>query len=115
MSKHDEDEDGFFTSVGEGVIASVCAVAAVPLIALPLSAYGALFYLPLWRWFVVPLGVPDVGFWAFVGLRLVCSVLLPHPPAGNEDLRPFRKWLVRGLAGPPLALLLGAIIRFWLA
>jgi hypothetical protein len=109
-----DDADGFFAAIGKNVVGAGCATILVPLIAIPMSAYGALFYLPLWRWFVVPLGGPDMAFWQFVGLRLLWSALLPHAWIKPEYQQPFQHQFASALVAPLMTLGLGAIVHFWL-
>jgi hypothetical protein len=110
----DNDADGFFAAIGKGAVQAGCVAIAAPLIALPASAYKAMFYLPLWRWFAVPLGAPDMGFWHFIGLLFLWGVLNPQP-ALNKDCKVGTNealWLF--FVAPALSLMLGAIIHFWL-
>ena len=65
----------------------------------------------MWRWFVAPFGVPEVGFWhaigismlaSFLAMRLVASDFDDDPPLSTRAYRVFvtltAKWMCIGIA-----------------
>lgn len=39
----------------------------------------------LWRWFMVPFGLPQIGFAWALGLGCVAGILAPTPPPPNDE------------------------------
>lgn len=48
-----------------------------------LFAY-AFFLLMTWKWFITPLGLPEIGYVQAIGIRGMIGLLLPVPDAENE-------------------------------
>lgn len=103
------------TSVGEAfIIASAASVAGVlgfllfAAFVFLLSIWSAVCLVPLWGWFMVPLGVPQIGLWWAIGLGAVAALFTPTMPPWKDGKA--KEHMVAILAKPPLALALG-----WLA
>lgn len=103
------------------VIAGIGLFLLVLVVVMPLSVLiGAFVLYTLWGWFIVPLGVAQIGFWLAAGINLiVSSFFLGDIEAGISDIRTKladgdsiwgRVW--GSLLGRPIfILILGAIIH----
>ncbi len=67
----------------------------------------------LWGWYLVPLGVPDIGMLSAFGIALVAS-LLAHQYIDSPKAEDSAGWYGRAIApiiGPLFVLALGAVAR----
>lgn len=84
-----------------GVILGSSALAISVLIAL----WSAWWVFPAWQWFLVPLGVPKISFWHFIGLWAIFRFRLPELEAKKtKDLvaTDYVSWGLSLVLGPPL-------------
>lgn len=72
----------FLSVIGAGVIFIPIAI-GLSILAI---AWRAWWLYPTWRWFIVPLGAPQISFWHFAALMAVISVLT-HQVDNHEDKR----------------------------
>ncbi len=86
---------------------------AVVAFVLPLAAWSAYVMSMLWGWFLVPLGVPAIGFVQAWGIMLMISVtrgLRAAEPEDNKALQRLGAWLL----GTVLALGIGYVLKGYL-
>ena len=74
--------------------------------------YGGWVALMLWRWFLIPLGAPVVGFWHILGIGVFVR-LYTYAPSSNKwaDESAFYAALALPLVRFTIALLVGVVLR----
>lgn len=72
----------FFAAIGVLVVA-IPAILGLLILSM---IWRAWWLYPAWRWFVVPLGLPQISFWHFVGLVFFLGVLT-HKVDTKKDER----------------------------
>jgi hypothetical protein len=79
------------------LIGAGAVVGAVAAIIVPIAIWNGIIVHLLWRWFVVPLGVSEIGILHAIGLSLLASVWkgLGRKP----DDEPFGKSVARSFGG----------------
>lgn len=62
------------------------AIATVILVVVGFGAglYNGFVFLKMWGWFVVPLGMPAIGFWHAVGLGTMMAMVRLNPFSKSE-------------------------------
>lgn len=78
---------------------------------LPVSAVTTVIYQQMWRWFVVPLGVADVGFWHMFGLTVLVAALTKNAVSA-PDKKDIWGPIQRMLLIPVLAFAFGALAHW---
>ena len=66
-------------------LSSAVAVLLAILIGLPVGAFIAFVFWCNWGWFIVPLGLPEIGFFHAWGLVVIPSLFIPAANIGSED------------------------------
>jgi len=82
----------------------------VALLISPLTwMWKAFVMVKLWSWFMVPAGIPHLGFVTAMGATLIFSMLSPTPKSDSEEVTV--EWAVKaigmGFLGPLLGLFFG--------
>ena len=109
------------SSLGELPVAGqiALAVAAVGgvvggllLLAVASDLVDAFVFMRLWRWFVVPYGLPVLGYWAAFGILLTVRFARPNVMHAEREgdgkvKSPVSDFLVRAVLHPALVLLFG--------
>ena len=78
--------DGEITSkrIGESFVIVVVALGGVG-IGIAMMVLSLLWWswwvYPAWQWFMVPIGVPHISFWQFVGLVVLWRSRMPNKPS----------------------------------
>lgn len=67
----------------------------------------------LWGWFVVPLGVREIGMAHAIGISLTVGTLA-HQRRKSEDSRWFGEWIGSAIAQAVLTIGIGWIIHSWM-
>ena len=101
------------TNETEATLAQGCYMVAFALVVQIAEAiYRAWFGRYLWRWFLAPLGLPEIELWQMAGLLVTLGLLLPRLPnhAVRDDWKPFNVFVYR-VCFPPFLLLVGWILR----
>lgn len=83
--------------------------------AIPLAAWGAWLFLPLWGWFAVPLGLPALTWGQMVGLLYIVGVIRArgYDPRQRELTGlEIAGVLFAGFLQPVLALAMGAVLHW---
>lgn len=81
----------------------------------PLTFWKGYLVSIMWRWFLVPLGVPAVGAWHVIGIALVVSVMTkPQPFKSGEPLywKTITDLVFAAVLAWPLLFGLAALIRW---
>lgn len=71
--------------------AAVTAISLVVLfsvifaVLLLVTMWRAWWLYPAWGWFVVPLGLPAIGFWHFAGLLFLVTIVTMHNDSKKDD------------------------------
>lgn len=70
----------------------------------------------LWAWFAVPIfGLPRAGIAAMIGISSLVDILAKPYPDVNEDKKPTKDFIVKGIATafgtPAIILLIGFIAK----
>jgi hypothetical protein len=78
-------------------------------LAVLLGVYDGFVVWVLWGWFVVPLGVPQIGVAWAIGVSVLVGVLAPTPPPAPDGKRTDHFAAVA--FKPALALLIGWIAK----
>lgn len=73
-----------------GTFITVVAITGVALVLLTAIAAGMLLWrawwlYPVWGWYFVPLGIPEVSFWHFTALLFLVGVITAHPDTKKDD------------------------------
>lgn len=81
---------------------------------LPLAAWWGFAVSTLWRWFVVPLGVVQIGIWGAAGLAMLVRLMTVDTTllSRSSDDSTFESFMIQtglGLILPALCLGFGAI------
>jgi hypothetical protein len=83
----------------------------------PLMVWRGYAISVLWSWFVAGyFGLPQLGIARAVGISLLVGFLtsfgkvIPTKQSAEEAVDHFSSWVVLGIAGPALALIVGAIV-----
>lgn len=63
-------------------------MSAVFLGAIALQVWFAWWLYPAWGWFVVPLGVPSITLWHFIGLFVLLRARLSEPKTEPKETKP---------------------------
>jgi zinc transporter ZupT len=82
------------------------------LLEVPMAAWAGFAAMTLWRWFVVPLGVPRVHLWQAAGIMLLAHLAVFTPEAIREDRTDDERLalgMTSGVLVPAIALALGAL------
>ena len=101
----------------DGVLGCVLILLGLPaLIIVTTLIDGALLSLG-WRWFMVPLGAPALGFWPLVGVALVIRLLRPHGGVSRENEQDvdWSRTLLNGLVVTPILMLGLMALVHWMA
>lgn len=104
------------TSKNETLLAVGCGALLVPLLPLlgvVLSLWRAVFVVPLWRWYAVPLGLPEIRWLEAAGLCVLIGLLKPNVHCAHTDDREARDKVLAGvvsLLAPPMSLALGWLL-----
>jgi hypothetical protein len=81
----------------------------------PLALWFAVCFVPLWRWYMAPLGLPQIGYLHAAGLSLVVGLLTSRADTTKRDfdgeIHAFSARLSHAVAYPPLCLLLGWVLH----
>lgn len=70
-----------------------------------LGAYHAVAVMLLWGWFIVPLGLPDIGMAHSYGLILFGTMFRTPPDPDKKN--------GGAILLPAICILLGYIVKFW--
>lgn len=65
----------------------------------------------LWGWFLVPLGIPDIGVAWAIGIAATLGMLVAGPSAGSKDTA---EQLGYAVGTPLMALLIGWIVTLFM-
>ena len=55
------------------------------LIGIPLTIWRAFVLTSLWLWFIVPIGVVQIGLFHMMGVSFICEMLCKRVPSSKYD------------------------------
>lgn len=83
---------------------------------LALAVWTAWWLVPGWDWFVVPLGLPPISLWTFVGLRMLIFFRQAEWPKEPAEARKVPNWeKALRVTATFVAPMLGYLVMKWIA